>query len=333
MNKVSIIIAAYNIGEYIDKCLTSVLNQTLKSIEIIVVNDGSTDNTLEKVEKFFQADSRILIITQENKGSIEARKSGLQKASGEYILFVDGDDWLELDALEILYDNAKKQNSDIVIYNCFKAYDDKPKEFINMFRNGAASETDLLKQVLLFNIGASLWSKFINRAFIIENQMVFPEAISYAEDLATTVSLFLCNPRVSFESRALYNYYDRTTSITNKSDAKVLEVNVALNHIEKQLKKYDLYNVYEEEFQFLVHEQIIQYLLDKYYKNAAISESLYGFYKNRNINILENKYFLEKCAKKGVKYKFRTKLYHQSFQLGRSFDVTRGVIKFIVNKH
>ena len=123
--KVSIIVAAYNIEDYIKRCMYSIVNQTFKDIEIIVVNDGSTDNTLNIINDFAKNDARIKIIDKKNGGLIEARKSGLEIASGEYILFLDGDDWLHLEAIEKLYQEAKKDNFDIVEVKIIKAKLDK----------------------------------------------------------------------------------------------------------------------------------------------------------------------------------------------------------------
>ena len=130
--KVSIIIAAYNIDQYIERCINSIINQTLKDIEIIVVNDGSKDRTLDIIKDIASKDSRIKIIDKQNQGLIEARKSGMKIANGEYLLFVDGDDWLEIDTLEKLYKNAKSNNSDIVIYNAYNSYDNS-KYKLNIF--------------------------------------------------------------------------------------------------------------------------------------------------------------------------------------------------------
>ena len=93
--KVSVIIAAYNIEKYIQRCIESVVNQSEREIEIIIVNDGSTDNTLNIINKVNELDDRIIVINKKNQGLIEARKTGLKYANGEFILFLDGDDWLE----------------------------------------------------------------------------------------------------------------------------------------------------------------------------------------------------------------------------------------------
>ena len=112
--KISVIIIAYNIEEYIERCLKSVLMQSLSEIEIIIINDGSTDNTLKIINELVINDNRVKIINKKNSGIIEARKSGIEIASGEYILFVDGDDWLELNACDRLYEIATENNLDLI---------------------------------------------------------------------------------------------------------------------------------------------------------------------------------------------------------------------------
>ncbi len=119
MVKVSVIIPAYNIQEYIERSISSCMMQTFKDIEIIVINDGSTDNTLDIINKLKQKDSRIIVIDKENQGSMEARKSGLKIAKGDYILFVDGDDYITLDAIEVLYNKAINKDYDIVCHDFF----------------------------------------------------------------------------------------------------------------------------------------------------------------------------------------------------------------------
>lgn len=109
--KVSVIIPVYNVEEYIEKCLDSVVNQTLKEIEIIVVNDGTKDNSMKKIEKYF-SDSRIKIINKQNGGQSSARNAGLAISKGEYISFIDSDDFIEEKMLEELY--TESENTDIV---------------------------------------------------------------------------------------------------------------------------------------------------------------------------------------------------------------------------
>ena len=115
MPKVSVIIPVYNVEKYLSECLDSVVNQTLKDIEIICVNDGSPDGSAAILEEYAQKDNRIKVITQENRGLSEARNSGLKIASGEYIAFLDSDDYIDLKFFEQLYKRGIESNSDVVV--------------------------------------------------------------------------------------------------------------------------------------------------------------------------------------------------------------------------
>ena len=127
--KVSVIVAVYNIENYIERCVKSIINQSFRDIEIIVVNDGSSDGTIEKLNSLKNADSRIKIINKENEGVIEARKTGLKLSQGDYVLFIDGDDWIDLNTIKLLKEIALEGNYDIVCYNGKWVYDNYIKEF------------------------------------------------------------------------------------------------------------------------------------------------------------------------------------------------------------
>ena len=124
MSKVSIIIPIYNTEKYLEQCLDSVKNQTLKDIEIICIDDGSTDNSLNILKEYSSKDNRFVVIKQNKEFPHNARNMGLQHATGEYIGFVDSDDWIDLNFFEILYTNAKKQNADIARTTYKYVYED-----------------------------------------------------------------------------------------------------------------------------------------------------------------------------------------------------------------
>ncbi len=191
MIKVSIAIAAYNIEDYVSRCLESVVAQTLKDIEIIVVNDGSTDNTLYKIQNFGKVDDRIVVVNQKNKGLIEARKSALRVAKGEYILFIDGDDWLKLNCVEVLYNKAKLKESDIVLFNSFRAFEDGRLEKYRSFEENLDLNSDNVKKILSGEIKANIWSKFISVYNIINNKiMEIPKAISFIKEILVERNLY-----------------------------------------------------------------------------------------------------------------------------------------------
>ena len=195
MPKISVIVAAYNVEEYIERCLNSLVDQTMDDIEIIVVNDGSKDATLEKIDQY-TGDRRIKVIDKENCGLIEARKSGLSVAEGEYVQFVDGDDWLKKDACEKLYNKASKENLDILWFNLCYAYEDGKTIDNEAKRFQLLKNEEYLDIVLKNEIRANAVLQMIRRRFIIHNNIEFPKDITYGEDLLITATLACNKPRV-----------------------------------------------------------------------------------------------------------------------------------------
>lgn len=321
--KVSVIVPAYNIENYIQRCLLSLVKQTLQDIEIIVVNDGSNDNTLEKIKEIQDKYNLVRLVNQKNKGSIEARKSGLKLARGKYILFVDGDDWLEENALELLYSNAIENMSDIVIYDAFKSFDDS-KEKINTIANEVELSSDYIENLFLGKVVPSMCYKFINLEFIKSNNIRFAEDISFAEDLATVASLFMNNPKISILRENLYNYYQRQESITKKKTVKVLEINEAFSFIKNRLIEVNLYNKYKEAFEYMVFLHLFDnWFLGTYVEDEHIGVSLYNQYKSRKININNNYFIMRKLDAYNISLKFRIKAYNKSYKLGKFYDELR----------
>lgn len=323
--KVSVIVAAYNIEDYIVRCLESISFQTLKELEVIVVNDGSIDSTPAKVQQFITIDSRIILINQDNKGSIEARKTGLNQARGKYILFVDGDDWLELESLEMLYDNAEKNNSDIVLCSAFRV-DKEQKLEIDTFSMDLSD--DSLMDFLIYKIRPELWFKFIKREYIWNNDIEFPQNISFAEDLATGCSLFMYTPRISTVNYPLYNYYIRQTSVTNTINERVMEINDAFSFIKEKLTSKGIYEKYRDAFEASIYLHIFSTWTLTYAQHERVySKLLYRRYKKYNINIYSNPYIKEKLLSYPMALKLRIIAYHHSYRLGILYDKIRGLIK------
>lgn len=129
--KVSIIVPVYNVASYLDTCLMSCINQTFRDLEIIVVNDGSTDESLRIIKEYADKDDRIRVIIKENQGLVYARKSGLEAAHGEYVFHLDGDDYIEINAIELLYNEAVKSGADYVECNYCSVYIQSGKKQIS----------------------------------------------------------------------------------------------------------------------------------------------------------------------------------------------------------
>ena len=326
--KVSVIIAAYNIEEYIERCIESVINQSEIEIEIIIVNDGSTDNTLNIIKKMSDLDERIIIINQKNQGLVETRKRGLKNANGKFILFLDGDDWLENNCVEELYKTAIDKNADVVLYNAYKAYEDK-KETFNTFNKNLIDDIkkNPIKNLLLDNISPTIWSKFIKRSFIEENNIKFPENISYAEDLATVSNIFINNPKIVFNENRLYNYYHRDNSISNKVSSKVLEVDNAIQFIEDKLVESNSYDENKEEFEFTVFRHMLISKILRINQLYPERKKVFKQYKARNIDINKNKY-IDKYFSYGNRYlKLRINLYDFNYNIATICDKLLGYVQ------
>lgn len=332
--KASVIIAAYNIERYIERCINSVKNQTLKEIQIVVVNDGSTDSTKEKIEKLALEDNRIELYSQSNKGLIEARKNGLKMAKGEYVLFIDGDDWIEINTLELLYNKAKENDSDIVLYNAYWAYDNKKLDMKTYKKECLANiKENPVKSLFLEEIIPSIWSKFINRNFLLQNKVEYPSNICFGEDLSSVLSMFINNPKINVLEKNLYNYYQRNDNLTQKGNRRVVELIDVINFIERKLNEKDLNIQYKKEFEHLAFKQLLvsgmQYVG---IQNKDLHRMMYDKYKTIGIDIKYNKYIQESIKKLSLKDKFRINLYEYNYNLGFNYDKVVNVAGNIYHK-
>lgn len=207
---VSILIAAYNIEKYLDTCLDSCINQTYQNIEVIVVNDGSTDSTLSIIQKYVNKDKRIVEVTKKNGGLVSARAAGYENATGEYIFFLDGDDTIPLNSIEYLVSGLEK-NTDIVVANYEIVPDNKPR-VINSYGFKGENGIDLINSIFknsLCNIWGNLYAKRIFK------DVVFPLNLykSLGEDLVTIVQLAYYSKEVKYVEKPTYHYYQRDDSL------------------------------------------------------------------------------------------------------------------------
>ena len=210
--KVSFVVPIYNTGEYLMFCLSSLIRQTLKDIEIICVDDGSSDNSREIIQDFAQKDSRIKIVLQEHKGTAVARNIGLQTAEGEYVHFVDSDDWIVDNCAEVLYNKAKNLNLDLVCFNVAN-YDNKTKLIReNQFYPAHFWPNDCEKMILtwknyknpfLGNFSAA--NKLYKTSFLREKGIKFIENLWF-EDHPFHLDSLLQARRIGVINRSLYFY-------------------------------------------------------------------------------------------------------------------------------
>ena len=175
MPKVSVIVPFYNVEGYIEKCLETLVNQTLKDIEIILVNDGSKDRSIDIVKKFLkQYPEKIVYLEKENGGLSDARNFAIPYAKGEYIAFLDSDDYVEKDMYQLMYDIAQKEKSDMVECDFFWNYPDKVKTDVGEKYEGTAEALTKIRVVA--------WNKLIKREILEETKILFPKGYRYEDN-------------------------------------------------------------------------------------------------------------------------------------------------------
>lgn len=211
--KISVIVAAYNIEQYISKCLDSIINQTYKNLEIIVVDDGSSDGTGRIADQYAKIDSRFVVAHKENGGVSSARNRGIDIATGDYIGFVDGDDTIEEDMYEMLINNAVKYDADISHCGYRIVEGDKETLFYDskklIIQNRKKGVLDLFDGTF---IEPSLCNKIFKRKIV--GDIRLDESIKINEDLLFNVLLFNNSSKSIFEDKAKYNYMKRDGSAT-----------------------------------------------------------------------------------------------------------------------
>ncbi len=175
MTKISIIIPVYNAESYLEECLNSIICQDLEDIEIICVNDGSTDNSALILENYTEKDPRIINITQINGGVSQARNLGLKQASGDFILFVDADDFLAEHSLKYLYDCTKKNDLDILVFGYYHLLNDNisVSAFVDIWKNKLPAGGFSFNFEDSFLLNGSIWNKLISKELIKKRSNLF----------------------------------------------------------------------------------------------------------------------------------------------------------------
>lgn len=243
---VSLIIPVYNVEKYLTKALESVEAQTLKDIEVIIVDDGSTDQSVKIIEKFCNKNSNFKFISQNNNGPGSARNAALSVSKGEYIAFLDSDDYLEPNFLEVLYSTAIKHQADIVCCN-FKIY--YPQQNVKVylpFRSpaGIYTKTQALKK-LIVDIGMHyyIWNKIYKRSIFFDNDFKFENM--YFEDVSFSPKLFYSAEKVVLLKECLYNYTSRETSILHSMNIeKINDFIKSIGIIRNFLEHKNAYKTY-----------------------------------------------------------------------------------------
>ncbi|MCM1139496.1 MAG: glycosyltransferase [Muribaculum sp.] len=268
MPKVSVIIPVYNASQYLAECLESIISGRLKEIEVIAVDDGSTDNSLDILNEY-KVKYGIKVLTQQNSGPAKARNAGLNVATGEFVGFVDSDDWVEPDMFEKMYQAAKSEDADIVFCNIYRNENSKLKKYIptGVYDSNGIRQTIL--PLLISNLDenkgkstlrGSTWSKIFRRILLENNNIRYSEQLVYNEDVLFCIEATLCANKYvylgdsflyhnryvpgSLTKRFIPNLWPRQKAMTTKLKELVRDVDYDfLGQIDKKMMEIAIYCV------------------------------------------------------------------------------------------
>lgn len=257
MPKISVIVPVYNVEKYLENCLNSIINQTFSDIEIICVNDGATDNSEAILKKYQQQDNRIKIVNKKNGGLSSARNAGLKVATGDFISFIDSDDWIDKTMLEKMYENITKLNTDISI--CAVHNFDEQKQTIDdslpyftlelfneRFDNKVFSYTDT--KDFIMDVCVMAWNKLYRKSFLDEQKATFPDGLIF-EDGPFFFSIFFKTQKVSLVREFLYFYrINRTGSILQKHNKNLMDIIDIVNLMYEKISQTPIWNEIKNTF-------------------------------------------------------------------------------------
>jgi len=242
MPKVSVIVPIYNVEKYLEKCINSLLSQTLEDIQIILVNDGSKDNSGNIAREYEKNNkNRIIYVEKENGGLSDARNYGLKYATGDFVAFLDSDDYIEKNAYEEMYNKAIEENADYV--EC-----DFIWEFPNKIRVDKQYPYKNKKEMLSF-VRVVAWNKLIKRQLIIDNNLEFPKGLRY-EDVEFTYKLIPFVNKFAYVDKPFIHYVQREGSIANVQNERTAEIFTVLDNVIEFYKKNNIYEEYRNELEY-----------------------------------------------------------------------------------
>ena len=318
MTKVSVVIPVYNVEDYLEECLESVINQTLKDIEIICINDGSTDNSLNILEAYAENDNRIKIFSQENSGLSASRNHGKKLSQGEYIYFIDSDDYLELNALEKLYDMAMSLDLDILIFKLINFDDGTHEKYTSDYYEmsflkpyeGKNFNYENIGEIIL-DVAVSIPGKLFKNSLI--SSMKFSEGLIFEDNLFFAEAMLKAK-RVSFLDKHFYNRRVRNDSITTTKTIKFADTIVISNKIMDLLKEYEVYDQFKKRFIrkkiYATYNRFSQ--VDEVYKEEFFKRIQEDF-KNHEKEFKNDYVFLKKVNPR-IRYIFNTALASEDYK-------------------
>ena len=283
MTTISVIIPIYNVEEYLKECLDSVLGQDCPGLEIICIEDDSTDHSKEILSDYIKKDNRIKAIYQEeNKGLSAARNIGLDYAKGKYILFLDSDDYLEQHALRKLWETAEQQEAEVISFSSrtfgagliTNGYDGLRKNFTGKKQSGVEA---FVEQNRIGDYKCTVWQYLYQRQFLEQNKIRFIEGI-YHEDIAFSFCVYMCAESIYFMREILHGYRIREGSITTNDDFLIERIDSFLysyQYCKKYIQTLELTEIRHQALKIQL-DNIFYCMMDYYYKIGKEHRKKYG---------------------------------------------------------
>ena len=311
--QVSIIVPVYNVENYIERCLNSLVNQTFKDIEVITINDGSTDKSLELINKYVKEDIRVSVIDLGDEGVSYCRNLGIEKANGKYIMFVDSDDWIDFNMVEVMYKKAEENNIDLVMCSYIREFKDHSKKKIFNLPEEIIYKEDKVKNELLRKLVGpvkeelsnpemldalgTVWGKLYRADIFKENKINFVDLkeIGSAEDTLFNIFTFNYLKKVMFLNKPMYHYWrDNPKSVTSQYNSKLKEQRkVFFKYISDFIKENNFEQVFEEALNNRICTSVLGLGLIECSKNNKIS----GINKIKNIKKIINEEYIRNAYK------------------------------------
>ena len=242
--KISVMVPIYNTSQYLEKCLKSIISQSLKEIEIICVNDGSTDNSLEILEEFAKEDKRIIIVNKKNGGLTSARNAALKIARGKYCLNIDSDDWIEQEYFKDMYEKAEQDNLDILITNIIFDYPSKKLILndLNLDEDTTITGKEYMNIFFKNNKNGFTVNKLIKKDLYLKNNLFYNEKIFLLEDMELIGRIGYFARKVGKLNKEYYHYIQKETNGSQRVKLKNLT-----DRIEAYRSLIEFYKKYNEE--------------------------------------------------------------------------------------
>ncbi len=277
---VSIIVPIYNVEKYLKRCLESLVNQTYKEIEILLINDGSTDRSAVIAQEYADKYEYVFLLEKKNGGLSDARNYGLKHAKGEYVSFIDSDDWIDLRMMEKMMDQAHQTNADVICCDMEYVDDDGNREY----SSGGDFDFAVVKECPeMISINNSACNKIYRRNLF--DQVLFPIGDWY-EDLGTVPKLIFLSEKVAKVHEPLYFYYQRTGSISHTKNEKVFDIYKCLKDVKEFIgeRTEDERVIREINKMFVIHGAELTTLRIKDYSTDREE------FLERNVDLLEENY-------------------------------------------